>query len=208
MLYYGSVSEQAPLWFILDFFFVKVISSYLLHLTKKENVLVLAFISTLFLHYFSCPPIISRLPLGVFFYSMGYILKDIQYKEFLFAFFFASYLLFELSSIHNYRLNYRLNTSPHYFLSLLFCISGIISLNNIAARIKYIRENYILQYIGKNAMTIYLLHWFYIRTMSMDWGLPISCFIRVMITLSLMMITLPLFICLFNRPKFKWIIGK
>ena len=40
ILDFGSVSEQAPLWFLLDFFIVKIVAAYLLHLSKKEIIII------------------------------------------------------------------------------------------------------------------------------------------------------------------------
>ena len=203
---FGSVSEQAPLWFLLDFYIVKIVATYLLHLTKKEIIIICSFLITCILQYATTlPPLISRIPLGIFFYSLGYTLKDIQYDKYVFVICFVAYLMFEATT--NCIFDYRVNSSSHYVLILLFCVTGIISLNNIVVRIKLLCDNSVLLYIGKNAMIIYVLHWFYIITMGMDFGIPLSCLTRVTITIILMTTTLPFFIYLFSRKKMKWIMG-
>lgn len=206
ILDFGAVSEQAPLWFVLDFFLVKVFATYLLHKMKCHAVVGIALLFALLLQCCSCPPLISRLPLGVFLYSLGFMLRKKQYNVYVFGICVGIYFVSELTMSCVF--DYRTNRSSHYILHLLFCICGIISLNNIVVRIKMIRNNPFLQYVGKNAMLIYLLHWFYIKTFGMNFGMPISCLARVILAVGLMFVTIPLFSVLLDRQRMRWIIGK
>lgn len=206
MLTYGSVSEQGPLWFILDFFLVKLIGTCVLRFLSKETVVMASFVITILFQYLPLPPLVSRLPLGVFLYSLGYSMQKIQYNSIIFGIGLSIYAVCEMTMSCIF--DYRVNTYSNYFAILLFCVCGCISINNVVTRLKIIRANRILQYIGKNAMVIYLLHWFYIRTLGMDMGFPMSCFIRVVLAVMLMILTLPLLSILLNKRCLKWMIGK
>lgn len=206
ILTYGSVSEQGSLWFILDFFFVKLISTCALRFLSKKAVVIIAFVLTILFQYLPLPPLISRLPLGVFLYSLGYLMQKVQYNSIIFGVGLSIYAVCEMTMSCIF--DYRVNTSSNYIAILLFCVCGCISINNVITRIKLIRENRILQYVGKNAMIIYLLHWFYIRTLGMDMGFPMSCFLRVVLAVLFMILTIPLLSILLNKKCLKWTIGK
>lgn len=153
----GSIAGNDVLWFLTSLFMVQVIFNELKTRNVKSWLIVTVAISiAVVCHLFDItkPAYLANVSIGIALYSLGYMLRDIQYDMKIFGVAFAAYIaimLIEPSHI-DLRTN-TLNENGCYILALLFSICGCITVNNI---FKHIPHLPFLTYIGKNSMDFYV----------------------------------------------------
>lgn len=102
---------------------------------------------------------------GLAFYSLGYLLKKVQFHKIIFG---VSILIYIIHFFYYSRMDVRADIasgmSPAYALAVIYNIAGIIVINNIF--IKYIASKVVLlTYIGKNSMIYYVTHYIILNVM-------------------------------------------
>lgn len=161
----GAVFGNLPLWFLLSFFVVRVLANLCF---KNLKMVFIAFIScyaisnVLFYSGFKEPFWVSNICFGLAFYSLGYIIRQAQYKIPIVFLAFCIYAYFGISglTIVDMRSNHLIRGI--YAIYPLWALSGIVLMNNI---FKHIRIKPI-EHIGKDSMDYYVYHWIVITILS------------------------------------------
>lgn len=159
----GAIPANLPLWYLLSLFFVRTIGNIIIKTTSNKQtigVIALIFICIALLLFFNnvrYPLYLSNICTGLFFFLMGYIFKEIQFHLFFFIISFCGYLCFCIFGLTI--VDMRLNKLLHgfYLLFPIASIMGIVFINNIIKRLNIRCRP--LEFIGKNSMDFYVLHW-------------------------------------------------
>ena len=161
--YKGSLPGNAPLWFLITLFLVRILVNYLNnYVCEKQLLLIFLFLSLIFHllmgNYQYIPWWVGNTCLGGFFFLCGSSLKNIQYHNSLFFLSSLSYfmLIFLYPSVVGFW-----NLSVIYgnwFVWFLISLSGIILFNNIFKRYSFLYVKWILA-VGRNSMPYYCFHW-------------------------------------------------
>ena len=172
---------------------------------------MLAFILAFAINFYSIeyPCYLGNVYVGMCFYSLGFVFKDIQYKRWILYTSIVIYIItFALiPSFVDVRAN--ICSNGNYMVFYVSALSSIIILNNISK----IFEPYfpVIRKIGMNSMSYYLSHWIvmslglsFLKRYYPDVNSSIS-FIAIMILMSL---TLPLIDYILHKDKIKFIIGE
>lgn len=166
----GSVSGNPPLWFLLTLFLVRVSSCFILKIKNQFALFILmamCLLTAYILNKINCrfvPLYFANSLTGLFFFVSGYCLKEEQQSSRIL--FLSSLILYGLFCICGLSIvDMRTNsiTSGFYFLWPICAISGVVVINNIfrvtCHKIKYS----ILIKIGKNSLSIFVVHWLIIE---------------------------------------------
>ena len=174
----GSLSGNLPLWFLPTLFFVRPIFVIICKIKNRKLMKTLIVLSGIIAFKMSCIESIffhnwiTAIFTGIFFYGCGFLLKKLQYNNYVI---WISLILYSSSFFYNSMVDFRTNTliSGHYLCWLISSLSGIIVWNNIS---KYIRKDDFFVQIGINSMFYYALHW-----------LPLYLISNIMIVMKLFM---------------------
>lgn len=211
LLHEGAVVGNSPLWFLLTLFLVRLIFIFL-YKRQRNRIKIITVISivipfVLCLVDFHDLYYISNVCSGLFYYIMGFYLKDNQYKKIYLIIGLLFYLIyvFYFPSYFDFRSN--IIKPSFYILCIVSCLGGIIVYNNIFKRLPNFK---ILEYIGRNSMSYYVLHWIVLGIMSIlfKYSLELNdgCLLFYMYIFSNILL-LPLLDILISK-NFKWILGK
>lgn len=161
----GSFSGNQPLWFLLSLCFVRVLGSLILKLSLSISfswqLLVLigvcAFIMAFFLHGKICPLTIQNCSAGLFFFLMGYLFRNAQFKN---RIGIASLLLYiSICCIYPVVIDMRGNSVEFgsYVIWPFSSLTGIIAMNYVFKRIPVTCS--CLSKIGEKSLFVYVWHW-------------------------------------------------
>lgn len=166
----GYIVGNPPLWFLLSLFFVRQIANYLF---KGNNlyVLIMSFISFCFAYllniigWHNYSFWFGNFFSGLFFFLMGYLFKNIEQKSIVFlisTFVFGIVVFAKFLGLLEFPFLYMGGNqmiSGNYILFYPTALGGIILTNNIF-RLLCIRYKFgILEYIGRNSLYFYVMHW-------------------------------------------------
>ena len=209
----GAVICNAPLWFLLSLFLVRLLFSVLRKLKIPVVLTLLASLLSGWLIFEFKLPVglyFGNTALGLTFFCAGFLFKEKQYRNSIFSLSVLVYtglLVFwffskPLSDFHT-------NIHQPYLLVSLYLLAGCILINNVFKRLPGIQSR-ILTTIGKESMTLYVTHFIFISSFlylnKQAWCL--SGGMMALITMITLALFLPLLIKLFNRPKLQWLVGK
>lgn len=205
----GAPWWNIPLWFLLTFFFVKIITCN--YTGKYTLIFTLICLSLGAMHHFTIGEnfnYIGNTAIATLFYILGYRSKDINLNNgwfVLLGILFISVFFLMPCAFDIYGNKPRFG---NYFLSIIMSIVGIILFNKALNYLKFLHITPLI-FIGQNAIVFLIFH------------VPIAMFIRnishgeipqEIIPYLETAISLPLcfLICLFfdKNKKFSWIIGK
>lgn len=157
----GVISgDNMPLWFLLTLFIVRLIFSAL---RKWRYVLIVvsficAYVMSIYCHSKHFPLIVANTCTGLFFYSLGNVLRDYRPDRkslIMMVVFFALCAIFEASHVDVF-----INTlqSGSYLLWIITSLMGILCINEFfhSCLDKQVLG---LSYIGHHSMIIYVTHW-------------------------------------------------
>jgi hypothetical protein len=157
----GAVAGNAPLWFLLTLFLVRIIYNILPNNKRVYWIMIalsglLSFI--LYLIAFSDYFYIGNTLLGLFFYGLGHKFFKLQYKPAI-VILSTSIFICLIIFVPTY-VDFRSNTMGDgcYPAWLLASIAGLIMYNNL---FKYLPK-FVLQpfvFTGNHAMSYFVLHW-------------------------------------------------
>lgn len=161
MLFYnGEVYYTAPAWFLLALSIVRII----FQIAFKKQIIKIVMLLSICLAYvlyktsIIYPLYLGNISLGLFFFGLGYLLREIQYNKYLIGMAIVVnifiYCLFPSS------VDFRANNviSGTYGGYIMSAVSAIIILNNLFKKIPLLNIR-VLTYIGQHSMSFYLLHW-------------------------------------------------
>lgn len=99
---------------------------------------------------------------GMFFYGLGYVMKDRQYDR---NTFLVGLAIYSVSLFYPSTVDFRVNGIREglYSLWLVYAAAGIVVFNNIA---RFIGKVWPLTYIGRDSMYWFLCHWIVLVSIS------------------------------------------
>ena len=155
----------------------------------------------------SLPLIVKEIPMGLFYMSIGYLLKDIQYvksKDVIILVMFFMYVLF-LTVIPS-KVDMRMERILFglFEVAVIGNIVGIVLLNNLTK----ICEPFIprfLAFIGKESMSYYIMHMSIMRAASV---ILVLCGISTYFKAFIVFLTVPVVIIIMEKLRVGWLLGK
>lgn len=168
-IFYASgegLIQNRPLWFLPALFTILCVYYLLIKLTSKSNShsiillvisLVIAFVCDKFLTILLPMSINHALIIGPIFY-IGYLFNKFNLKEYVFKHFYyiiPMIIIGTVCGLENSLVSYRALTFGNIFLAYISALTLSIPSIYIAFKIK---ENKVLEYIGKNTMGILIFH--------------------------------------------------
>lgn len=160
----GSVYGNKPLWFLFSFFAVQVIFSVVENNLKYPILIIIPaiiFVYILYLYDNPLPRYFGNISSGLVFYTLGYILRKIQFLPSVSATAIVIYLMFAILGITFVDMFPNILRQGVYLLWFVFAIAGCITFNSIFEKIPYRFKFF--SWVGKNAMILYLTHFMVIR---------------------------------------------
>ncbi len=218
-IYRESEAMCSPLWFCLSLSIVRVLYQLIYNLLKLKKRWMILSISILFaflMYVYSfkidntrfvfantIPLWIGNVFLGLFFYSLGDLMRDKQYNKFLFIVATVIYLIHFTAP---YYLDFFINYSDSYLLSVLFYISGIIVFNNALKR--WLNKSITpLTHIGKHSMIYYITHWTPIYLIFVIYDIKATGWPQYIVAFILTFLYLISMDFLFRKTKLRVLIG-
>lgn len=201
LLYEGSTSSNLPLWFLTSLFVVRFIAILLKDKIKWGAIIFLCIGFLYSTSEFKTIAGIQTLPLGLFFFTCGYIFKRVQLPKitYLLSIIILICIITLIPSkidLHSCKIEY-----GNYFIFIIQCILGILLTIYIIPKLK-ISEAKIFNYIGRNSMTYYLMHWPIMNVTShitTILGFQLSGIKGTITYFIILLITLPLLDLLINK---------
>jgi len=177
----GNVGGNTPLWFIPSLLVVQIAAAWLLG--EKKLPWLWAIVSIVLgygLYLLDLPFVPTYIESafgGLFFFCMGNWLKDWQYKWWMTVVCLVvvvCVLCFGICGfvVRDNGIGYGVGYG-NYFVGALVSLAGCIAVNGIFKWLHPYLKFYGLQYVGRNAMTIYVTHWIVlllsVRLIASDW---------------------------------------
>ncbi len=162
----GSANSNGPLWYLITLFEIELLMYFLCKNNKYKNkLLIITLVVMLVLGYFikwKGPFRVGQIPVCLIFFEIGYLSKELFSKieniSYIYKILlsFICIILFALTcKINGFSELAALNYGNYYLLYFIVAISitiGIITISML------INENKILEYFGKNSLTIMCNH--------------------------------------------------
>lgn len=220
----GAPGYNIALWFLLTLFLVKGIFDAFIKLGISPKVIsiVTAIIcisiqieknlhpeSSLFIEPYYLYNTIS----GVFFYSVGYLIKEVQYKRpIIIVSVIVHVLIITLyfSFVDMFKNNL---IEGSYLLWMVSGVSGCIIINNVFKKlVSYYNYTFpILNYIGVNSMSFFAMHMWIIIIMK-EMVFPVmhieGSYLRFVILIAAISLVIPIANCILHTKHLSWIIGE
>lgn len=207
----GSIGGNDVLWFLTSLFMVQVLYNELVKRKVRPWLIVVIPLLIAFACHvlgISKPEYLANISLGMVMYSLGYLLREAQYKKNIFLMAFAIYVLIVLfcPSHIDLRTNV-LNVDGYYILAILFSIAGCVSINYVFKRLPGIP---VINYIGRKSMDFYVMHMLVLGVVTTlpwnQWG--ISNFVEFMIMCVSCLVIPAIIGRLLENSRFSWMLGK
>lgn len=163
----GSFSSNQPLWFLLTLGVVRILGSYTLKISRKigsieQKVIFSLALFSLMIAYFLkgkiVPLTIQNSASGYFFFLMGYLLRDIQFKSLhggalsLILYLIITFLCPVVVDMRGNSLEW-----GKYILWPFSALTGIVAINYWFKKLNV--NSKILSYIGERSLIFYVWHW-------------------------------------------------
>jgi fucose 4-O-acetylase-like acetyltransferase len=152
------------------------------------------------------PCYIGNMCYGMFFYCLGFLLREKQYNNYLFA---ISVIIYIFHFVFVSRIDFRSNeSSANYPLAVLYSVTGIICFNNIF-KSKLNVKIPILTYVGKQSMVYYVTHYAFFALVFGLIGKNSGVNNWLLYFVGFFLVTLFLFVIdkIFRKEKLKWMVG-
>lgn len=210
----GAVECNAPLWFLLTLFLVRTFQSFADHLHIPQWLVALSSIAAGWGLYRAGLPIglyFGNIATSMFFFSLGRMLKDIQYNKYIFAgslAFFLAYLVY-CCWTRSVVGTYNSNIHTPYFPTIAYYVAGIVVINFFFTKFPKLNNRF-LEAVGRNSMDYYTTHFIiiisvlYVNSHVLHWAdLPVF-----LVMLALEAALLPLIGRLLQKKAFDGITGR
>lgn len=207
----GSIGGNDVLWFLTSLFMVQVLFNELVKRKMKPWMMVFIPLLIAFVCHalgISKPAYLANVSIGIAFYSLGYLLRDFQYKRRNFLMAFVVYILIMLfcPSHIDLRTN-ALNANGYYILAIFFSMAGCVSINYIFKHIPVIP---IVNYVGIKSMDFYVMHMLVLGVVTtIPWEqMGVSNAVEFMIMCASCLIVPAIVGTLLEHSKYSWMLGK
>lgn len=161
-LLYGAFHGNAPLWFLFSLFIVRIAFNSLEVKLKWFNIALITIVLACTFNYIglSRPYYVLNIVTGLFFYSMGYGLRRIQYNDSFFLICLCVTILLAVTNPIFVDMRSNQYSSGCYPIWFVYCIGAIVSIDYILKKLPALHSNLLgLTYIGRHAMPLYISHW-------------------------------------------------
>ena len=209
----GGLGNQ-PIWFLLSLFFTLMGFFVLDKLRLKWLIIAFPMLGAA-IYYFGynmkLPLGLQSLPLGIFFFYIGYIFKsEIEKSKYTTLVLWISIVIYGIVQFFWFSgFDFRVNTlsSGNYFVYVLSALCGLVLIYFLGKKIDYIKP---INYIGENSMVYFVAHWlilfFIMNTMNLL-GMETTGYVFAGIMTISVFLLMPLCVALLNG-KLKFSIGK
>lgn len=209
----GRVEGNGPLWFLLSLFLVRVI-----YQTTKGNkwlqtaIIILCFIIAIVGNHYSIRPrTISNVALGVFFYGLGYLLRDFQYDKRVgiasVCLFVATYIWMSIFGWHLIDFSFNTTVFGIHPVWMINCVLACVAINFLG---QYIPNMQVLSWMGRNSMTFLCIHALVYEGLYAYWlrNVSMSSYAHLMIYWIGIIIVCTIMAFVFKNKYLSWIIGE
>lgn len=183
-LYSGALHGNNPMWFLFSLFFVQLFYNIIRHLRINPWLIpIMACAIYIFTFYQQVESVfLINVPLGLFFYSIAFVLAEKQYKSYCWIPAVVIYIILGiLPSVSDFRRGIYDPLWLGFFWSLCSCMA----INGLFRRFPALCIKP-LQFIGRNAMIFYGTHWMIIMIaqaicslLSLERECAIYCFFTI-----------------------------
>lgn len=208
---WGGVTSNMPIWFLLSLAVVRMIIQFVHKYHLVYPVTGVALLSSYLLFKMSVfePCYLGNISLGLFFFGIGYLLKDYQYNRIMVIVATVVYIVFFVFFPSNVDFRANLLTSGNYSGYVITAVLAIIILNNLFKVVPFlcIRS---LVHIGEHSMVYYLCHWPLITLcigFIRHWSSQ-SNLVLCIISITICLVCLPLLDKVFQIERIKKYIGE
>ena len=164
----GASGGNAPLWFLITLFLVRILAKFGSNFNVKICLLGGGVALLLNVTDFHKPFWFANTMSGIFFFVCGYVMKNLQYNK---KFFVATIILYVAAMVFPSHVDMNRNelSCGSYFLWLVFSIGGCVVFDNVFG---YVENKFCLpiqkffESIGKNSMFYYCTHWIVLQVVS------------------------------------------
>ena len=156
----GATQGNLVLWFLPTLFAAKVIFNYSFnHGINPPSIAIISLLAGVIIYYTGniVPPYVTTTFTGLFFYSIGYLLRDKQNVEYVALgslVVMLAFWIFGVSAVNMKDNNLLLGYYPLWFL---FSVAGCMAINYLMKISPYSFP--ILRWVGVNSLVIYCTHW-------------------------------------------------
>ena len=157
----GRVEGNGPLWFLLSLFLVRVAfqTTHTKRWAQISLVICCVIISFIGNYYSIRPRTISNVALGIVFYGIGYLFRDLQYNKWVGAtsvcLWLIGYILMSVFGWHFIDFTFNTTIFGYHPIWLLNSVIACIAVNYI---FRNVHMKGILSWLGKNAMPFLCIH--------------------------------------------------
>ena len=209
----GAVEFNAPLWFIFSLFFVRIFYAFSHEIHIPSYVIsVISLLCAWGLYRASLPigVYFENIALGLFFFSLGDLMKDVQYNKYvlwaslLYYVIYLTYCLIDKQVIGEFIIN----THTPYLPTVIYYIAGIVVFDNLFRSFTKLQAKFLIS-IGEDSIVYYTSHFIILSSVLLlnDYVFGLNNVCRFIVLIISMVILLPLIAKLFSVPKFKWMTG-
>ena len=210
----GAVECNAPLWFLLSLFLVRVFFSFARNLRIPAwlvGVCSLFAAWGLYLGDFPIGQFFENIPMGLCFFALGYMLKDKQYSNYAFIpslIIFIGYL-FYCCFTREVVGTFNTNTHTPYFPTVVYYVAGCIAINNLFTRFPKLQSDFLAS-IGNHSMAYYTTHFIIIISFLYvnEKILHLNDVQVFFVLVALEALLLPFIGMLFQKPQLGWMTGE
>lgn len=165
----GGVHAWAlPMWFLVTLAVVKCLAPFLLNKYKMGGVIACGLIGFLLAlyseHYHIIRPfyVVNFFP-AMFFYGMGFYMKEKQYHRIIL---FFALTIYSASFVFPSTVDFQTNKliQGNYFLWLIYAFAGIVVFDNVTKIVK--TRIWLFTSIGEKSMYWFLAHWVLLKIIS------------------------------------------
>lgn len=154
------IYKQAPLanivlWYLITLFIVKsVYSIYGKYLIKNQYIIFVLILSIVCsMHLITLPQIINNTLLGIFFYAIGYRVKNVENKAVIVPILLISIFIFVFVPSNISFVTGRINNG-YLLVWMIYSVCMILTVNYLFS----LWHNKIFETIGKNSLSYYVVH--------------------------------------------------
>ena len=210
ILWEGSCFGNSALWFLVSLFVVKLIYNIFSGMRIKDVYIIVSLGCIAFLmnmYSINKPLYMANICSGMAFYSIGHLFKECQYNNILFVVSIFGYMLAIWCGWNYIDMRTNVALRGYYLLWIPTALAGIILINNIFKRIG---GNAFLAYVGRNAISFYVMHWILLTVAKMfsDMLMVTDKYHVLLLMLLFEILMLPISVVVLSTTKLKWMIGK
>ena len=168
-----AITWNAALWFLPSLFIVKALANVCIPRIGSVATLVTALAASFLLNrfHFTHPIVFGNVALGLAFYTLGHLLKDIQFNKWVFLTSAAGYLAglgFTACHFFDFRCN-TVGQADSYPLVIVFLLAGIITFDNVFRKC-FDKRIPLLTGLGRKSIIPYTVHYpfivLFVKTLS------------------------------------------